>query len=160
MKNIVITLLSLLCFLVTEPSHARSDNWQEIAKEKAQKAIDACWAISEEDRNTGSTILHRKGHLDTALCMEEHIVEISEKYFFKNDPEKVQRVRDDLEKFRFGYGHFHWMLYNEIDQCFENERPGCGTMYHVFHNNKYARALEPVVHNVYRQLKHYSVITE
>ncbi len=74
-----------LLFLILFPSlsYAASDDMAEEGKYEAmaQKAIDDCWAISQADRDSGNTQRMRAGNLDTALCMEEHIVHLSEKYF-------------------------------------------------------------------------------
>lgn len=153
----VVTLILIFCFI--QDTQARPNDWKEIAKEKAQVVIDACWAISEEDRN-GSNASIRQGHLKTALCMEEHIVNISQQYLFKDDPEQVKRVKDDLERFRSGYGHFYWMLYNEVDPCFNNKQSDCGTVFHSFHNYYYAESLERVVINVYEQLIFYGILED
>lgn len=151
MKKILF-IVTLFFLISSTPLSYANDDWQERAKEKAQKAIDACWAISLEDRSSPVTAKMRAGNLNTALCMEKHIVELSETYLFIDDAEKIQRVKDDLEQFRSGYGHFMWMLYNESDLC---PRGWCGTYYHVIHNTAYAKQLETVVFDVYRHIEGY-----
>lgn len=152
-----ILFIAALFFFISTPISGYADWPSEQVKEKAQKAIDTCWAISLEDRDSGVTTRMRSGALDSALCMEKHIVELSQKYLFKNNPDKVQRVKEDLEKFRSGYGHLQWMLYNEIDSCFEGINAGCGTMYHSVHNSAYAKSLEDVILRFYGQIEAYDL---
>ena len=40
----------------------------------AEDLIKHCWDISEEKRSTPKTGLMREGHLDTALCLEQEII--------------------------------------------------------------------------------------
>jgi hypothetical protein len=146
----------LIAFL-SFSANAETEIIQNTAKQKAQKAIESCWEISEKDR-AGSTASVREGTLNSALCMEEHIVELSKKYFFPHSPHLVLEVKEDLEKTRAGYGRLYWNLYNSLDHCFEGSLGlGCGTLYHTFHNAEYAKLLEGVIFDFYAQIENYEL---
>jgi len=121
----------------------------------AQKAIDACWAVSQEYRDSGVTAKMREGHLNTALCMEDHIIYLSENYLYKDRPKLVDETKERLEMLRAGYGRIYWNLFNSHDEC--RTILGCGTLYHIFHNNYYAVMLESIIKDHYLQIEKYEL---
>lgn len=152
MKIIAVFCLFLgLCFIT--PVHADSSvkAAQARAQARAQKVIDACRAISQEDRGSGVTSRMREGTLNTALCMEEHIIMLAKTELFKESPEISEKIEQGLEDLRFAYGRFYWDLYNNTDACM----PLCGTFHHVRHSGKYALLLEGILFDCYQEIEIY-----
>ncbi len=150
MKKILFILTVLLCATSSSLSYA-SDEGRELAKEKAQKAIDACWAISQEDRDSGVTGRMRSGALDSALCMEEHTLMLSETVLFKNNKQAQAEVKESLEKITDGTGRLYWLLHNSHDGC----GGACGSMYQILHNSQVAKEMEEVVRDFYIKIEDY-----
>ena len=136
---------------LNEPSPMRKK-----AQAHAQEIIDACWAISEDDRASGNTPRMRYGALDSALCMENLILKLVSKYLHKNNPEILKDFQDNLQKLRMGYGRIIWDLYNDHDGCDFS----CGTMYHVFHNGYYAHLMEEILKTTVNQIIEYGLEDE
>ncbi len=97
----------------------------------------------------------RSGTLDSALCMEGHIIELSEKYFFSESPDLVSETKKNLEEIRSRYGRLYWNLYNTHEGC--TMPTGCGTQNHTVHNAEYARLLEKIVLNCYERIEEYEL---
>ncbi len=57
---------------------------------------------------------------------------------------------------RHGYGRLYWNLFNSHDKC--ETMLGCGTMYHLFHNNYYADMLEDIAKDYYNQIEKYNLM--
>lgn len=150
MRLLIICLL--LLFSTITVAHAQSDEVKALAKQKAQKAIDACWAISLADRSSINTNRQRYGTLDSALCMEKHINMLAEEFIFPNSPDLVQQMKDNIEKLRFSYSRIYWDLYNAADGCFADRMTGCGTMFHGTHNWYYAKLLEEIILTSYERI--------
>ena len=160
MRLILSFILALLLF-VPHSAFASDENHKKLAKQKAQQAIDACWTISLEDRSSINTNRQRAGALNTALCMEEHIIMLAGTKLFANDPEAIERTKQNMEKLRFSYGRFYWDLFNGLDACMHPVHGiMCGTENHAVHNIKYARLLEDILHDVYKQMARYEIQLE
>ncbi|MGH1402712.1 MAG: hypothetical protein ACRBDL_00560 [Alphaproteobacteria bacterium] len=146
-----------LLFIVLPSAFALDEDDEKPAEQKAQHVIDACWAISLEARS-GSTSSARAGILDSALCMEKHIIMLAETKLFANDPKATERTKQNIEKLRFSYGRLYWDLFNGLDACMHPVYGiRCGTENHTMHNSQYARLLEDVLHDVYKQMARYDV---
>lgn len=151
-------LIIIILFFSPDNAFALDKKYENLAKQKAQQVIDSCWAISLEDRSSINTNRHRAGALDTALCMEEHIIMLAETKLFASDPEAIERTKQNMEKLRFSYGRFYWDLFNEIDICFEGPvGTGCGTAFFSSHNFHYAYLLENILHDIYEQIARYEI---
>ena len=160
MKLILSFILALLLF-VPHSAFALDGNHKKLAEQKAQQVVDACWAISLEDRSSINTNRQREGALNTALCMEEHIIMLAETKLFANDPKAIERTKQNMEKLRFSYGRFYWDLFNGLDACFEGPiGTGCGTGFFPSHNFQYAYLLEDILHDVYEQMARYEISLE
>ncbi|MAS86543.1 MAG: hypothetical protein CMH30_00990 [Micavibrio sp.] len=117
-------------------------------KDYADKAIQICWNISQEKRNSGVTQQMREGNLDTALCMENHLLHLADTILFIKNPKLNTQTKTNLVKMREGIGAYYWDIYNNHDGC-EN---GCGTIMYSLHNNAYAKFLETLINDTYQQI--------
>ncbi len=139
----MISRLATFVFLATltsqSPAFAAEQAPSRPGDAEAQKIIDHCWAISLELRSQTSTAAQRAGALDTALCMENALVEMRDMLFSRNNEITREQLAGRLEQLRSAYGRFYWDLYNANDACF------CGTQYHSMHNFMYAKLLESMI---------------
>lgn len=140
-------LFILLACLISLP--ARGEDHSAQAEKAAQKIINACWTLSEEDRDSGVTARMREGTLNTALCMKKHILALSKQVLFKDDPLIQKDVAEDLDKIHHGVGGLYWNLHNSHDSCSQNP---CGTMYHVLHNGALAHTMEDILRDFYQKI--------
>ena len=150
--KIVFLFLFTLCIFCNFAQAAQQDI-NPAQPTAAQQIIDACWALSEDNRASGNTPRMRTGALDSALCMEDAILSLVSRYLNKNDPDILSQYREDLDKIRAGYGHMMWNLYNDHDGC----HAGCGTLFHVFHNDFYAHLLEDILKKTVKQIQDYDL---
>ena len=118
----------------------------------AEALIKACWDISLEKRSSGNTELHREGALDTALCLEEVILDQSEALIY---PGYLSRedIKAKLKQIRMAYGGLYWGMFMENFAC----DPTCGTMYSNAHNIEVAKLWEKVVRDMVAQRKEYGL---
>lgn len=154
MRSILYFILVFL-YIASSDVSASDDAYKRAAQQKAQQAINSCWAISEKKRASVNTNKQRSGILDSALCMEDHIIELSEKYIFPESLDLVLETKKDLEKIRAGYGRFYWNLYNTHNAC--DQPTGCGSAFHTMHNSFYAKLLEGMILNCYEQIEEYGL---
>ncbi len=109
----------------------------------AEALIDACWAISREDRDSGVTAGMRSGTARTAECLENVVYDQARAMFdLKRHP--LREIRERIALIREGYQKFYWSLYNEHKMC----RLWCGTDKHVYHISYYAKLLEEIVRDM------------
>ncbi len=87
--------------------------------------------------------------------MEEHIIKLSEKYLFPKSPDLVTETKNNLKEIRSGYGRLYWNFYNAHDEC--NMPTGCGTAFHSAHNSAYAKLLEQIILDIYKQIEKYKL---
>lgn len=151
--KIIILLFSLLALSSCAHSGRDYDAENRRAQDRAQEAIDACWAISLEDRNSGVTSRMRQGTLESALCMKEHIIYLSENVLFKDQPEVQSEVKDSLENIKKGTGRLYWHLHNSHEYCGLSP---CGTMYTMFHNSQFAEQMENIIYDFYQKISYYN----
>ncbi len=133
-----------------------ADNWQTKADKAAQKVIDQCWAISQADRDSGVTSRMRHGSLQTALCIEKHILFLSSTVLYKGDKEAQNRVKSSLEEIHKGVGKLYWDLHNSHAAC----QPSCGSMYTILHNGETAHVMEKILRDFYRKIAEFNDIYE
>ena len=154
MKALATFLFALIFLTLYPPSPAVAGGNGYPAKEPdipdAQELIDACWAISKERRETGTTGELRGAALDTALCLEEEIhknasILISESSF----PSK--HISKTLEEIRSSYGKFYWHMYNSVEACYVS----CGTIFYSFHNSALAKLYEDILKDIIEQRRKY-----
>ncbi len=127
-------------------------DWKEKADKAAQKAIDQCWAISQDDKNSGVTARMRDGGIKTAMCLKEHILKLSAQVLFKKDAARQKEVADELQQIYESTGRMYWLLNNEHDAC---TIEFCGTMYTIFHADQMAVTMENILRDFYLKIAEY-----
>jgi hypothetical protein len=143
MRSPVIGLLIALGLPLA--AGAASPDWAEIDPEPL---IDRCWSISQEDRDSGVTVLMSQGAANTIDCLEEEIVRHATAFFKTKNEEEIRQLVSDLDK---PYAEFYWVMYNENKGC----EPSCGSMYHMFHVGALASLLENILRDLVSQRNYY-----
>ncbi len=88
-----------------------------------QAVIDACWAVSKEDRESPVTERWRDGHLKTALCLENKIFDLLDTLRFGEFTINREESERDLKKARNALGMIYSMIYFDSDYCAPNCAP-------------------------------------
>ena len=135
--------LALSAFLLFTPSPADAGGPDEEGID-AQALIDACWAISLEDRSSGVTAEMRRGALKSVLCLEQAILDQVEILFPDGEYLSREQAAEKLEQLRFAAGSLYWSIYNGNIAC----DPSCGTMWHVMHLASHAQILEQMIRDI------------
>lgn len=76
----IAALLAILCAVAAGPARANgapAGGWQEI---DADALVEACWAISHEDRASGSSLRMSEGAATTLECLREEIIRQAEAF--------------------------------------------------------------------------------
>lgn len=151
-----ITLIFFLLFAAMNSALATGelDDFEKAkieGEQKAQKVIDACWQLSEKDRDSGITANMRGGAANSIGCMERVLLKLVSGYLFKKQPEKVKEFEGYLDSLRVGYHGITWDLYNSHDEC------PCGSMYHLFHLSDHARVIEGILRTAFEQIYEYGL---
>jgi len=145
-------LFILTVFFLGLATHALADDsYQETVKKAevmAQKIIDGCWAISEEDRS-GPPVSVGSGTMNSALCMRDHINDLARTVLFKKQPDKQKEIAETLDKIIDDTGGFYGNLYTAHDVCAKQD---CGSMWVAMPNDDVAKTMEKIVRDFYRQL--------
>ncbi|MAO93522.1 MAG: hypothetical protein CMM81_18520 [Rhodospirillales bacterium] len=117
----------------------------------ADEIIEHCWAISLELRSKPNTEAIRAGHLDTALCLENAIIDYASDFI---DPNSMTRseIEGKMNQTRYAIGGLYWSLYNEHRAC---SFPSCGHFFQSFHNNMLSKVYEEVLKRVMAQREDY-----
>lgn len=127
------------------------------SRRAAQTVIDACHARYKEDQESGVTERMRDAAFKTALCLEEHLMDLAEHALYADDPKLVQETRQNLTAIRKNFGGYYWNLYNSHDGCFKDSPMGCGTFFHPLHNERYTLLLEDMTRDAYWQMYLYDL---
>ena len=135
--------LALSAFLLFTPSPADAGGPDEEGID-AQALIDACWAISLEDRSSGVTGRMRYGGAITVECLEEVILDQIEILFPDGEYLSREQAKQKLDAFAEAVQTMYWSIYNGNIAC----NPSCGTMWHVKHLGSHARILEDMIRNI------------
>ena len=109
------------------PSHAPLAGGNSFQPIDAKPLIDACWALSKEDRDSGVTGRMRSGSARSIGCLEGVIHDQAEALFDEETLDSL-KLKEQLIKLRKGYQILYWALYNEHSAC-GLPRMACGTMY-------------------------------
>ncbi|WP_420725986.1 hypothetical protein [Hwanghaeella sp. LZ110] len=141
----LIVFLSLLGFTLS----ARAE--ERLPDLTADEIIEHCWAISEELRSQPNTQAIRAGQLDTALCLENAIIDYASDFI---DPDSLSRddIANKMEQTRFAIGGLYWSLYNEHRGC---SFPSCGTIFYSFHNQMVSESYILILRNIMDQREDY-----
>ncbi len=160
----ILLLLSLLSFTActhvpTAENDGISEKPTDAAKEEtplqaavrhdAQKIIDACWAISLEDRDSGVTARMKSGTYRTIDCLTTQISSISKDYI-KNSDNRTEFLRELQVYTSSGY-----TLYNHIFLSHSGCQP-CGSFYNVAYTAHVANLLEQIIYTMFAQAEDHS----
>ena len=106
-----------------------------------QAIIDACWAVSKEDRESPVSERWRDGHLKTALCLENKIIDLLDTADVGKSFLTREQAREELKNLRFSAGRLYWMIYNDNDHC----GLSCGTIWHSQHLTEVSKIYEQMI---------------
>ena len=104
MKNVILLFFIPLCLIScvhTAQESVPPTPLQEKTQAHAQKIIDACWAISEEDRANPDFGIIDRGHYATAQCLEDHYIKlflIKDSYYLKKQKSEIRNQFQNLRK--------------------------------------------------------------
>ena len=119
----------------------------------AQPLIDACWALSAEDRDSGVTARMRSGGARSIGCLEGVIRDQAEALFDEETLNSLN-LEDQLTKIAKGYQTLYGAIYNRHTAC-GLPRMECGSFYHVFHLGKHSYLLEEIIRDMVKQRNEY-----
>jgi hypothetical protein len=115
-----------------------ADDWKTL---DAQKLIDACWAISEEDRSAPSRQQMMEGREKTLHCFEETLVEQVRVFrpYARWEGYKDDDIRKILHAIATNLTNIEWYMYKSLapDACL----PDCQPL-----------AYGPMIEKVYQEL--------
>lgn len=138
MKNYVLLMMFLIFFGLRGTGMAGETADQPDAPEKAQqyaqKIIDACWKISEEDRDSGVTARMQEGTVKTINCLHNQIVDLSNNFIKSNHRDEFKK---ELENNLASSYKLYYLSTNAHNGC-----DPCGSMYHVVYLAQTASTLE------------------
>lgn len=117
-------------------------------KQQAQQVIDACWSENQEDLSSGITSHMRTATINTAQCMKQHLIDLSQSILFKDDAEAQKEVKAALDKIADGTGALYWKLHNENAEC---KQSPCGTMNQLTHNSKVIEQMKLIMYDFYQK---------
>lgn len=152
MKNTILLIGFLLSFPLVACAQEYDADAETVAMKKAQQIIDACWAESQDDRDSGVTLRMRQGTTDSVHCMRDHILSLSKNTLFKNNPDMQTEIEESLNAVISDVGRLYWNLNNSHDVCTESP---CGTMYTLFHNESVAKVMENILRDFYQKIAEY-----
>ncbi len=135
--------LALSAFLLFTPSAANAGGADEKGID-AQALIDACWAISLEDRSSGVTGRMRHGAAKTVRCLEDVILDQVEILFPDGEYLSREQAKQKLDALAEAVQTMYWSIYNENIAC----DPSCGTMWHPMHLASHAQILEQMIRDI------------
>jgi hypothetical protein len=137
--------LALSFFLLVTPWAASSGGADEKGID-AQALIDACWAISLEDRSSGVTGRMRHGAAKTVRCLEDVILDQVEILFPDGEYLSREQAKQKLDALAEAVQTMYWSIYNENIAC----DPSCGTYWHDLHLHGNAHILEHMLREIVR----------
>ena len=137
--------LALSAFLLFTPSPADAGGPDEEGID-AQALIDACWAISLEDRSSGVTGRMRHGAAKTVRCLEDVILDQVEILFPDGEYLSREQAKQKLDALAEAVQTMYWSIYNGNIAC----DPSCGTYWHDLHLHGNAHILEHMLREIIR----------
>ena len=149
---------AIVCFLLAIligalPSHAPLAGGDPFETIDPKPLIDACWALSKEDLDSGVTARMRSGTMRSIRCLQ-NVIRDQAKALFDEETLKSMNLEERLTKIREGYGGLYWAIYNDHRGCLPS-RTGCGTFYHVFHVAALSSLLEEIIRDMIVQRNEY-----
>lgn len=137
----------ILCLFFAHPAHSKLYD-SDAAQEHAQNIIDACWAISKKDRESGVTSRMMKGSYETTNCLQKEIKRLSKKNF--NEENDHKDFINELNTYVENAYSINWLLYN--GSC--SQIP-CPTMFHPMHISATAHNLQSILKTMLTQAKYH-----
>ncbi len=147
-----VLLLLLLPIVATLPSPTAANGLPAPDLPDPQAVIDACWAVSKEDRESPVTERWRNGHLKTALCLENKIIDLLDTADVGKSFLTREQAREELKNLRFSAGRLYWMIYNDNDHC----GLSCGTIWHSQHLTEVSKIYEQMICTLVRTTRVHS----
>jgi hypothetical protein len=127
---------------------AQDGGWQEI---DADALVAQCWALSQEDRDSGITSRMQQGTTKTLECLKEEIIRQGTEFLGRQGMSEAE-IGQTLEEISAPYGRLYWAMYNSHKGC---EMGGCGTMYHVLPGLALANLHETILRDLVTQRNEY-----
>jgi hypothetical protein len=132
-------------WLVPAAAGAGTPGWTEIDPEAL---VALCWAVSQEDRDSGVTARMVQGTGDTIDCLEEEIVRHATEFLTTKNEDEIREAVSAIKK---SFAEFYWAMYNENKGC----DPSCGSIHHVSHVSALAALLEDILRDLFAQRNFY-----
>lgn len=142
--NLIRGAAAGLVIAATGVSAASAGGAAESAQERTEAAIEACWALSEAERDSGVTSEMRHGTVVSARCLEGVLQDELRGLLADATLERLD-LPSQIEALRNSYESIYWELYNGGRR---NSRDWRGTMYQVFHLGKYTALLEQMIRDI------------
>mgnify|MGYP001549492311 CR=1 FL=1 len=121
--------------------------------ERAQQIINDCLEISRESRESIHIDEMRVGNLENTLCLEKHIIQITETEMFQNQPEVVEETKKQLEDIRNSAGNLYWNIFNNGDHCLlDTSNQPCGIGKQPIHNYMVGTIMKNILINIIGEL--------
>lgn len=134
---------------LSSPSSARTlDDVFPAAGKAATAVIENCHLLEQDNLDSGNTARMRAGAIGTAVCIREHILEISSDTLFPHDAETLNKVEVSLKQIWEGTGKLYWSLHNDNVAC----EPSCGSMFHLSHASKLIDVMSDTLRSFYWKL--------
>ncbi|OEJ65629.1 hypothetical protein [Magnetovibrio blakemorei] len=109
----------------------------------AEELIKHCWDISKEKRAEIYEKSWREGHLDTALCLEQAIIDNASILIYEGFYSR-EKIESEIRLVGKTYGNFYSAMYNENKAC----SPSCGTIRHTWHISKISKLYESILEDI------------
>lgn len=142
--NLIRSAAAGLAIAAIGVSTASAGGVAESAHERTEAAIEACWALSEAERDTGVTSDMRHGVVVSARCLEG-VFQDEMRGLLADDTLRRLDLPSQIEALRSSYESIYWELYNGGRR---NSRDWRGTMYQTFHLGAYTALLEQIIRDV------------
>ena len=125
--------------VVAFASHAPLAGGNPFEPIDAEPLIDACMALSKEDRNSGVTTRMRSGSARSIACLEGVIRDQAEALFDEETLDSL-KLKQQLARIAEGYQALYWAIYNKHRAC-GLPHMACESNYQVIHLGKHSNLL-------------------
>ena len=107
----------------------------------AQEIVDACWAVSKDDREGKTLPRIRDGHAKTHRCLEQKILDLRESLRFSDFELNREKMAKELANLREAAGALYRMIYYDNAFCAPRCRPNDPTAGEI----RYTAMLERII---------------
>jgi len=143
-----LLLLSLLPIVTAFSSPTTAGGLPAPDLPDPQAIIDACWAVSKEDRESGVNSRMREGHVWTSVCLEKKVIELLDTLKFGESFISRAEAKQELDNLRTSVHRLYWMIYNDNEHC----GMSCGSMWFAQHLPTHSKLLEDMIRTMIRQV--------